>query len=96
LSFASPQSEDTATTFIGRYAGLNVYEYDGIYVESELGSEGKYADTVKDMIGQSTAILASTAMAGTFLCRQAMWASTHFSRFVRRYRELFRLVGNAS
>ena len=47
----APELEDAATTFIGRYAGLDVYEYDGIYIERELGPDGKYTDTVKDMIG---------------------------------------------
>jgi hypothetical protein len=30
-----PTFEDQAVTFIGRYAGLNVFEYGGVYVQGK-------------------------------------------------------------
>ena len=60
----SPEFEDRAVAFIGRFAGLECYEYNGIYVESTLGEDDKFTDEVQDMIPAGCAILASTAMSG--------------------------------
>jgi hypothetical protein len=60
----SPEFEDAATTFIGRYAGIDCYEYNAIYVESSLGEDDKFSDVVLDMIPAGCAILASTALSG--------------------------------
>jgi Phage major capsid protein E len=58
-----PTFEDQAVTFIGRYAGLNVYEYDGVYVMGD----GQAVDQVFDMIAPTSAILASTTAAGAIV-----------------------------
>ena len=57
----APTYEDAAVTFIGRYAGLKVYEYDGIYVTGDVSG----ADVVNDFIAPDQAILASTTAAGS-------------------------------
>ncbi len=51
-----PTFEDHAVTFIGRYAGLNVFEYGGVYVQGN----DQAVDSVYDMIAPDSAILAST------------------------------------
>jgi major capsid protein E len=63
LQNTSPVFEDTATTFIGRYSGLNVYEYDGVYVSGD--SQG--VDQVHDMVAPEVAILASTTASGAIV-----------------------------
>lgn len=55
-----PIFEDQAVTFIGRYAGLNVFEYDGVYVQGDAVG----VDQVHDMIAPESAILASTTASG--------------------------------
>jgi Phage major capsid protein E. len=55
--------EDQATTFVGRYAGLNVFEYDGVYVTGD--SSGN--DVVQDMIAPESAILASSSASGAIV-----------------------------
>jgi Phage major capsid protein E. len=58
-----PVFEDQAVTFIGRYAGLNVYEYDGVFVTGDASGN----DVVNDMIPANSAILASTVAAGAIV-----------------------------
>jgi hypothetical protein len=58
-----PVFEDQAVTFIGRYAGLNVYEYDGVFVSGDASG----VDQVFDMIDPTNAILASTTASGAIV-----------------------------
>jgi len=58
-----PVFEDQAVTFIGRYAGLNVYEYDGVYVAGDASG----VDQVFDMIAPTSPILASTTASGAIV-----------------------------
>jgi hypothetical protein len=58
-----PTFEDQAVTFIGRYAGLNVFEYGGVYVQGN----DQAVDSVYDMIAPDSAILASTTASGAMV-----------------------------
>jgi hypothetical protein len=49
--------------FLGKFAALDVFEYNGIFLES-VETDGKFSDQVRDMIAPQSAILCSTALGG--------------------------------
>ena len=61
----APEVEDSSVMFLGRFAALDCFEYDGIFLESVLGEDGKYTDQVRDMIDPRSAILCSQAIPGS-------------------------------
>jgi Phage major capsid protein E len=57
----APQYQDAAVTFLGRYAGLDVFEYNGVYIVGDANNQ----DVAQDFLTPATAILASSQAAGT-------------------------------
>jgi hypothetical protein len=57
----APQYQDAAVTFLGRYAGLDVFEYNGVYIVGDANNQ----DVAQDFLTPATAILACSQAAGT-------------------------------